>query len=731
MSNRFVQYRPLDYTPVTEPLEILKESLVNRRKLIDMMEDEQDKLATIQAKGIDGTDWQNKAVNVNKVLQSKKDEVSNYLMENSGDLYGAKRKIRELKNYITRESISGELGAINNASAAYAKRMEELQKEAGKKDSFSLSRLEKQNQLFKMQSQNLGKFNPIRGTYENATSLTAPPAEFDVYERLTDVIKNTSALTEYRLQSGRDGWQLVDRVTGVEHKDSNTLVANMLDSLKTSAAYKDDLEWQTRYTAVASGLDMSKPENQELMASWAAQKMANDAKGISGYAYTKEMAPTIHRTNDPEMQFELQRRRFKHDDDKLAGLMRDNSLPGVTVPVDFIPANASILGNIDLNNEAVTNIINKYTKNGRGSNFFDAGTYFDEFGISYRDASATEPNYVKNPFPGLTNLPAKDLQNLANELQSKQPNFNKDKFIAYMEKQSKNLSKSASDKIKDYFKNFEKETGTRPQEVRMIPFSLDNQQYVTANVLMNDILPVTVVKNGKIVHNGENFTMGDLKKKYGENIFDEKTRKTVNALNPNSSRVIGRALPSSISNNMTLVMTLPNGMKAYIQDGLNSSSNRYNPSLQTANELRMSKQNPANYANGINVGLTTDNSTPVQELKDALQMKGIQLPSNIQSMKLVPGTPFEVKNIDGTYSLQPSYKRVVVNYVDNGRMLSKEVYNAEYFGGSELPLNEPDNHIAQQIWNQHLTAYGQTKEKLTKEGQIIQAMYLQNSQSDN
>ena len=64
-------------------------------------------------------------------------------------------------------------------------------------------------------------------------------------------------------------------------------------------------------------------------------------------------------------------------------------------------------------------------------------------------------------------------------------------------------------------------------------------------------------------------------------------------------------------------------------------------------------------------------------------------------------------------------------------MLSKEVYNAEYFGGSELPLNEPDNHIAQQIWNQHLTAYGQTKEKLTKEGQIIQAMYLQNSQSDN
>lgn len=721
MSNRFVQYRPLDYTPVTEPLEILKESLVNRRKLIDVMEDEQDKLALIKAQGIDGTDWQNKAGNVNKVLQDKKDEVSNYLIENSGDLYGAKRKIRELKNYITRESIYGELGAINNATAAYAKRLEELQKEAGKKDSFSLSRLEKQNQLFKMQSQDLGKFNNLRGTYEHATSLTAPPAEFDVYERLTDVVKNTPALTQYRLESGRDGWQLIDRVTGVEHKDSNILVANMLDSLKTSAAYKDDLEWQTKYTATANGLDMSKPENQQLMAEWAAQKMANDAKGIANYAYTKEMTPTIHRTNDPSMQFELQRRKFKHDDEKLAGLLRDNSLPGATIPVDFIPADASILGNIDINDSKVQTILDKYLVDKSAPN---SGSYQypNSFGVP-------TSGVVSNKFYKKT-IDQKTLDNLTSELKAVNPNLPTDKLKEYI-MDPKNSNLSVNTRISNFFKSYAKETGIRPQEVRMIPLSLDDQQYVTANTLMNDILPVTVVKNGKIIHNAENFNMGKLKEKYGENIFDPNTKTTINALNPNKARIIGRALPSSISKDVTLVMTLPNGMKAYIQDGLNSSSNRYNPSIQTANDLRMSKQNPTNYTNGINIGLTTDNSTPVQELKDALQMKGIQLPSNIQSMKLVPGTPFEVKNYDGTYSLQPSYKRVVVNYVDNGRMLSKEIYNAEYFGGSELPLNEPDNHIAQQIWNQHITAYGQTKEKLTKEGQIIQAMYLQNSQSDN
>ena len=146
MSNRFVQYRPLDYTPVTEPLEILKESLVNRRKLIDAVEDQQDKLALITVKGIPGTDWENKAAERRRWLDQIRTEASNYLMENSGDLYGAKRKLREVQNKIMQDFSSGESGAIKSAYESYAKTMEDLQKEAGKKDSYSLDRLSKQDQ---------------------------------------------------------------------------------------------------------------------------------------------------------------------------------------------------------------------------------------------------------------------------------------------------------------------------------------------------------------------------------------------------------------------------------------------------------------------------------------------------------------------------------------------------------------------------------------------------------
>ncbi len=246
MSNRFVQYKPLDYTPVTEPLEILKESLVNRRKLIDVMEDEQDKLALVKAQGIEGTDWQNKAVGVNKVLKGKLDEVSGYLIDNPSDLYGAKRKLRELKNYIAGEAISGELGAINSARAQYVKQVEELQKEAGKKGSFSFNRLGQVKQNFLEDNQNIGKFNPETGTYENARSLGLPVAEYDVYERLTDVIKNTP---EYAgivdIRHGSNGLEIYDIVTKEKRKDSDQLIQNFKGSLSSDPMFLADLDFQT------------------------------------------------------------------------------------------------------------------------------------------------------------------------------------------------------------------------------------------------------------------------------------------------------------------------------------------------------------------------------------------------------------------------------------------------------------------------------------------------------
>ena len=57
MSNRFVQFRPLTYTPVTEPLELLKESITNRRKMMDSIAEQEDALNAFKINAIPGTGY--------------------------------------------------------------------------------------------------------------------------------------------------------------------------------------------------------------------------------------------------------------------------------------------------------------------------------------------------------------------------------------------------------------------------------------------------------------------------------------------------------------------------------------------------------------------------------------------------------------------------------------------------------------------------------------------------
>lgn len=628
MSNRFVQYKPLDYTPVTEPLEILKESLVNRRKLIDTMEDQQDKLALVRAQGIDGTDWQNKAVEQNRWLDSLRTEAANYLMENSGDLYGAKRKIREVQNKIVQASTSGELGAINNAYASYAKQMEELQKAAGKKDSYSLSRLEKQNQLFKMQSQDLGKFNPIRGTYERATSFTAPPAEFDVYGRLTDVVKNTPALTGYDLVSGRDGWQIIDKVTGVEHKDSATLVTNMLNSLKTDSHYKDDLDWQTRYMAVSNKLDMSKPENQQLMAEWAAQKMANDAKGIEGYAYTKELEPKIHRMEDPALKIQLQREKIAADK-KIAEQFK---APDIGIPsaaeIDYLSNNPTLEDAGAYWNQ-LTGLVNK-----------SATTVFGGPGLapsSLRSGQAINNLVFDNEKLNLNRLDSKQLSSLNKEM-GKNLKIDSGDLSTFMDKYKKaNPSANYKDGIKAFVQE-KKNIGFQKDPIKGYEIPFDERGDRTIDLVSNPQYRVYVTKNGRVVDNGEDYTMGklieDRRKILGvpTNVFAKQEM--------GKFRTTHFVPPSEQIPEYTYKMTGPDGETIYVAPTKKYNDNNQTSFKNTAAQYQKMKRYPSE-ANSTLVVPGAYDSNIGQSVEQVLRQHGTSLtkygdPRNIVGWKVVP-----------------------------------------------------------------------------------------------
>lgn len=293
MSNRFVQYKPLGYKPVTLPLELIKETLTERRKLIDVMDEAQDQLALIRATPIPGTGYEREAAEENRDLQNLKETTTRYFQDNPTDLYGQKRLIREVKNNITNRMLTGRLGAINNAYTSYAKQMEELQKDAGKKDGFSHTRINEAAELFKFKHQNLGKFDPTTGRYENATSLQNPAYNYDINEQLDAAIKNTPAMKDYTVHKSRDGFTVINTITGKESKEGLQIVKNLYDRLLGDSKYKEDLSWQAQIWAMRNGINDPEKISQYMQA-----KSKLDAQAGMGYGYVTEEKPTIDTYTD-------------------------------------------------------------------------------------------------------------------------------------------------------------------------------------------------------------------------------------------------------------------------------------------------------------------------------------------------------------------------------------------------------------------------------------------------
>lgn len=293
MSNRFVQYKPLGYKPVTLPLELIKETLTERRKLIDVMDEAQDQLALIRATPIPGTGYEREAAEENRDLQNLKETTTRYFQDNPTDLYGQKRLIREVKNNITNRMLTGRLGAINNAYTSYAKQMEELQKDAGKKDGFSHTRINEAAELFKFKHQNLGKFDPTTGRYENATSLQNPAYNYDINEQLDAAIKNTPAMKDYTVHKSRDGFTVINTITGKESKEGLQIVKNLYDRLLGDSKYKEDLSWQAQIWAMRNNVTDPQKISQYMQA-----KSQMDAQAGMGYGYTSEEKPTISTYKD-------------------------------------------------------------------------------------------------------------------------------------------------------------------------------------------------------------------------------------------------------------------------------------------------------------------------------------------------------------------------------------------------------------------------------------------------
>jgi len=304
MSNRFVQYKPLGYKPVTLPLELIKETLTERRKLIDVMDEAQDQLALIRATPIPGTGYEREAAEENRDLQNLKETTTRYFQDNPTDLYGQKRLIREVKNNITNRMLTGRLGAINNAYTSYAKQMEELQKDAGKKDGFSHTRINEAAELFKFKHQNLGKFDPSTGRYENASSLQNPAYNYDINEQLDLAIKNTPAMKDYTIHRSKDGFTVINTITGKESKEGAQIVKNLYDRLLGDSKYKEDLNWQAQIWAMRNNVTDPEKISQYIKA-----KSMFDAQAGQGYGYVSQEKPTISTYTD-KAGFELWKRQL-------------------------------------------------------------------------------------------------------------------------------------------------------------------------------------------------------------------------------------------------------------------------------------------------------------------------------------------------------------------------------------------------------------------------------------
>lgn len=702
MSNRFVQYQPLGYKPVTLPLELIKETINERRQLIDVMDQAQDQLALIQAKGIPGTGYEEKAAEKNRQLQQLRDDTARYFMENPTDLYGQKRKLREVKNTITNDMISGELGAINNAYESYAKKYEELQKEAGKKDSYSTSRLSQQDQIFRLQNKNLGKFDPVKGNYENAASLGTPVAEFNVYERLSDVLKNTPELVNYDLKSSKEGWQIVDRVTGVAHKDSKQLVSNMLNSLKSDSHYLDDLDWQARYMAATNELDMSNPDHQELLKNWKSQKILNDASGIAGYAYTKEMKPDINRIEDPALKIQLQREKLE----AMKKFQDALTAPDLGAPpeaeVDFLSTNSGLEESLRHWN-GLGDVVNEvFAKN---KIFIDGPRTNSITGVSALQKT-NKLDKINSELSEKLNISKSELENYIKEAYKKNPNINYYSAVkSFVDlKQAKGFSRNV---IKGY----------------EIPFNERKDR--TIDLVSNPNYRVYVVKNGILVKDGRDYTMGNFKEDYKKVILGLKSGGASKNIDVGVFQTTHFVPPSKQIPEYTYKMVGPDGETIYV-----APTKKFNSRNQSTVKDYHKSYNDVQENTNADVVLPTMydssliNTIEFELRKDGKSLRNFGDPRFISGVQLVPSK--SKKPAQNGIEGKRLYSKVNIIYADpRGNRKIVPVYTAKP-NSEGIDLDEGINDIFNTLDQELYTKEVGTPKRTFYKGQPIDYMQLSN-----
>lgn len=520
MSNRFVQFRPLTYTPVTEPLELLKESITNRRKMMDSIAEQEDALNAFKINAIPGTGYESEAMGVKADWQKQKEGLVNYITNNPNDVYGQMREIRKIRNYITNDMLNGKAGAIQNAYNQYVTDDKEYSKTAGKKDSYSQSRYGQSKELFIAANKDIGKFDPNTGRYTKASSFSPPPVEFDIFKRLKEVWDLTPESTYSELKSGRDGFFIIDKKTNHKLKESDILVNNMLNSLKGDAGYIDDLKFRTKYYSVANGLDMSNPDHARLAEAYAGQQMAHDAGQISGYSYNNS-TQDLDRTMDDSWKYNVEMSKLK----MLGHLMEPEPLgnpkPRQVNLFSTSPAledASSYWNNLDaLTSAALGDIGIKNTGIPTHSMDMDPAKIFHSSLLKFgepQNFNGEQINAIAKSVGSRLNVDSNDVSS----------------YLSKYYKDPKNENKTLEGALKGFVASY-KQRGFDKSPITGFPISVDQQDDLTKKTLQDGQAQIWKVENGRIVTHGADYSMSKFLKDESKDMYNSITLKPKSDLN--------------------------------------------------------------------------------------------------------------------------------------------------------------------------------------------------------
>jgi len=704
MANRFVQFKPLDYKPSTYPLELLNETVKERRKLLDASEEAFDALNQFRSMGIAGTAYEKEAAAINKEWQNRKSEVKDFIAKNPGDVYAQIRKIKELQRGITNDLLTGKAGAVKRAYDDYVTSYQELLKHADKKDSYTANRLSDAVYMFKKGLQDLGGFDPEAGRYNKESSLAAPPPEYDVYSRLTEVLKNTPELKKYSLASGKDGYTLVDRTTGIEYKEGKTLVQNMLGALQGDAHYISDLGFRSRLEA-AKG-DITDPDDMKEITQ---RLFQNDYGQIAGYAYVNDIKPDIHRMKDPALDLRMHR-------EKLGAMQQlyDASRSYNTPPPREVGIGAT-LDQVDYNNLDYEKILKNITPSNEGFSSTIGDTFNNIImrgigGYGFGD----KPKKLQ-----VINL-KKEASKIADAISENEPSFDKNKFMLYVnELIDQGITRQTIRGLVNGYQTYYNNHSNRDQLVG-IPVSMGDQKAITDHILQSEQYPVTIIgKDGKIEKYGTEYTVADLK---NDEKINETTRKDVTKF------VVTDLVGPSIQNkDYAFSIKLGDGRIALVStlDGLNIGNNFKN-TMNDYNEALLNAKKFQHSNSGIRIGSNRVISFTGVGGDDPISNHMVRGISN-----RLPGfidIPRDVERIE-SWDLAPSdtrlnpadnrtqellYNKVFLTYIDNkGRRKRVTVYN-----GQPMSLNGADAEMGTEYTKGSYERYFSKNKTLTYKGNV-------------